>query len=114
MDPQNPKTPKKRKNRKISKILQPCVNIRIFYFFCNRLLVSEKDLQWLSSCMSKWNRFYSEVVLSLIFGRLSFCLILFGVSLEGYEFAHQVLVHIHHCRIVIKITAIILRTENRY
>lgn len=56
----------------------------------------------------------SEVVLSFIFGRLSFCLVLLSVTLEGYEFAHQVLVHIHHCRIVIKITTIILRTENRY
>lgn len=52
---------------------------------------------------------HSEIVL-LFFIRTLFAFgsILFGISLECYKFAHQVLVHIHYSSIIIKVAAVVL------
>ena len=38
--------------------------------------------------------------------------ILLGITFEGDKFAHQVLVHVHNRRVVVKISAVILGAEN--
>jgi len=58
---------------------------------------------------------YSEIILSLVFGfAFSFGCILFGITLKRNELAHKVLVYIHDCGIIIKVTTVILCTENGY
>jgi hypothetical protein len=59
--------------------------------------------------------FDSEIILSL---GLSFPFALRGVflcvSFESNKLTHQILVYIHDCSIVIKVTTVILCTENCY
>jgi len=38
--------------------------------------------------------------------------ILLGISLEGDEFAHQILVYIHYSGVIIEVSAVVLGTEN--
>lgn len=44
---------------------------------------------------------------------LSFGKCFLGITLECDELAHQVLVHVHYCRVVVEITAIVLCAEDR-
>ena len=48
-----------------------------------------------------------------IFGcGLVLCGVLFGVAFEGDEFAHQVLVHVHHGCIVVEVAAVVFGAED--
>ena len=38
--------------------------------------------------------------------------ILFGITFESDEFAHQVLIHVHNRCVVVKISAVVLCAEN--
>ena len=59
----------------------------------------------------------SEVVTLLGFcagSALLLLQLLFGITLESNEFAHEFLVDIHHSCIVVEVSAVVLRTEDRY
>lgn len=58
----------------------------------------------------------SKVVLLGVLLPVGFILggVLLCVALESYKLAHQVLVHVHHSRVVVEVSAVVLRTENSH
>jgi hypothetical protein len=56
----------------------------------------------------------SEVLTLFALSFIHFSCLFFCITFESDEFAHQVLVHIHHCSIVVKITAVVFCGENSY
>jgi hypothetical protein len=54
----------------------------------------------------------SEVILFLVLSSsLLFSQVLFCVSLKRDEFAHEILVNIHYCCVIVEISAVILGAE---
>ena len=58
---------------------------------------------------------YSEIILLLVLcSSLLLGKVLFRVTFECDEFAHEILVDIHYSRIIVKVSTIILGAENSY